>query len=935
MKINILDTNKLIEYNGLKPITSPRLYSTKTTFDPEGILSNDIFGLSKGDRRGTFAYIDLKFPFLHPHVYGNVLKRMFRNISTIVSGQRRYSVVNGKLVADEEGWTGLQSLYDHWDEIDWNKSDSSAKRSKVLLSELTRDQVFINRILICPPAYRDVTPAGAGDTSAQVNELNPLYRNVISMVDLLVGGGLFMRTQYATQMKIQELLLSISNYFKEQISRKSGLIRRYLIGKSVDFGTRAVISSFPYNNETIQENMVDLEHTALPMAQCCSTFMPFVEAWLKNFFTREIINHPNLVHYYDREKKKEIVGRLKDPDVQFSDKVITKMIKDFVFNPDNRFKTINVDVVIPTQNGEKDINATMLLKGKKLFKGERSEELNRSMTVTDVIYMACVDICEKRHCMVTRYPVGTDKGLFFNKIRVQSTRRSHRVVFNEKEYPNYPDINFVIANDHVGVYFVDTAVFSNSFLDGLGGDYDGDMVSIRGIWTDEANLEAEEIMNRKMTALTITGQNSRVVSKEVVQSFYMLTKRMPGSKVVTLKDHEDYLGLDPDGFTRSKIISMIADTADASVSRQATRRKSRYNCWDSFNVPENYFWEGQAAIKTTLGSFLFNKYVLEGAGVIAITGFNNEILHKGSLGDVDDLIGQLYMEDKITRPQFNAYVDRRDNLGYWLNGMLAHTISEKMLKPLKKIEAKKRELYKKYEKELTAGDINVMTDIEKQLVDLAKQLLEGDPGMDLYLSGDLDFGNNYKNNAILKGPVKNKITNEFNFIGNAFMDGIEIKDVPAHANSILAGQYPTSIATKDSGYMGKKLLALLQMMEVDEQGTNCGTKALIPITITAKNKNDVMYTWIDNGGQLTLLDRSNITNFIDQTVMMRSPKSCISSGAICSKCAGELFYMLGVKQAGLFATQLSHSALNLALKAKHNSLVNLYSINPDTCLIAV
>jgi hypothetical protein len=264
--------------------------------------------------------------------------------------------------------------------------------------------------------------------------------------------------------------------------------------------------------------------------------------------------------------------------------------------------------------------------------------------------------------------------------------------------------------------------------------------------------------------------------------------------------------------------------------------------------------------------------------------------------------------------------------------MLAHTISEKMLKPLPEVEKKKAELCKKYEKELAEGNIDVMTMISDELVAYAKEILKDDPGMDLYNSGDLDFGNNYKNNAILKGAVINKITNEYDFISSSFMGGIEVKDIPAHANSILASQYPASIATADAGYMGKKLLALLQMMEIDEPGTDCGTKHLVPIKITKHNSKDMLYTYIDDGsGQLKMLDKDNISNYIGQTVNMRSPMTC-TTDKICSKCAGNLFYMLDVKHAGLFATQISHAALNLGLKAKHNSLVELYTFNPDNLI---
>ena len=89
--------------------------------------------------------------------------------------------------------------------------------------------------------------------------------------------------------------------------------------------------------------------------------------------------------------------------------------------------------------------------------------------------------------------------------------------------------------DKVGVQFIDTLVLSNSHLDGMGADFDGDTLSVRGIWSDEANMEADDIMKRKMSALLITGGNSKVVAKEVFNSFYELTKNgnSPSANVST------------------------------------------------------------------------------------------------------------------------------------------------------------------------------------------------------------------------------------------------------------------------------------------------------------------------------------------------------------------------------------------------------------------
>lgn len=930
MKIDLLDIDRLIAVNNLPEVTSPRLFSNKMMYDPQGILSTEIFGISKGDRRNTFAYIDLKKKFIHPHIYSKVLKGgVFKGIIYAVSGQRKYTIRDGLPVEDENGWTGLQALYDHWPEIKWEKSKSADKVNKHLIANLDRDRVFIDKQLVCPPAYRDVMIAGTVDSSDHVNELNDKYVKLIRSVATLSENGIFARTQYATQMRIQETLVEIMDYFKAQISRKQGLIRKNLIGKSVDYGLRVVISAPTYNHDTINDSMVDLEHSALPISQCCSTFYPFIEAWLKNFFTREIINDPNMISFYDPKIRKEITATLKDVDIQFSEKNIRKLINDYCYNPDNRFKPITVDVVIPGEDKNKIVKASMILKGKVILKNNVSQVLNRAMTITDLLYIACVDVCEKRHIMVSRYPVGTDKGIYFSKIRVQSTTRHVKLIFNGKEYPFYPFIDLDIPHDRVGVQFIDTLVMSNAHLDGMGADYDGDQVSVRGIWSDEANLEAEEIMSSKMAVLNITGTNSKVVAKEVFNALYELTKIGDGGKPIKASDQTEYLNMTPDAFTRTKIADMFADMVTDLNAKNVTGKRAPYHrTWDTMTIPADYFYEGQAEISTTIGRFLANKYILEGAGIISATGFINEIFNKSMVGKIDDKVGQLFMENHIDKSQFNKYIDRRDHLGYWLNGMLAHTISERMLKPLKEIEKRKAELYKKYEVELASGNIDVMTQVADELVAYAKEILKGDPGMDLYDSGDLDFSNNYKNNSILKGAVMNKITNEFDFVGSSFMGGIEVKDIPAHANSILSSQYPASIATADAGYLGKKILALLQMMEIDETCEDCGTKNLIPITITNGNKNNMLYTYIDQGGQLLMLTRDNISSYVGKSVRMRSPMSC-KNDKICLKCAGMLFTYLGVKHAGLFGVQISHADLNLALKAKHNSLINLYTLNPD------
>lgn len=54
--------------------------------------------------------------------------------------------------------------------------------------------------------------------------------------------------------------------------------------------------------------------------------------------------------------------------------------------------------------------------------------------------------------------------------------------------------------------------------------YDGDQVSVKPLYSAEANAEAEAIIKAKSNFLAVTGKNTRVSSNEVIQTLYQMTK---------------------------------------------------------------------------------------------------------------------------------------------------------------------------------------------------------------------------------------------------------------------------------------------------------------------------------------------------------------------------------------------------------------------------
>ena len=97
-------------------------------------------------------------------------------------------------------------------------------------------------------------------------------------------------------------------------------------------------------------------------------------------------------------------------------------------------------------------------------------------------------------------------------------------MINGVVYPHYPVIDPTLPKDKVATLFIDTVTMSNMYLKGLGGDYDGDTISSKLMFTQEANAEAEDIMKSLKHFITVKGKLIRVVENEAFLTFYNMTK---------------------------------------------------------------------------------------------------------------------------------------------------------------------------------------------------------------------------------------------------------------------------------------------------------------------------------------------------------------------------------------------------------------------------
>ena len=385
MKIDLLDIDKMIVEDELKEVTNPVYFNIGSIPTEDGLFSTEIFGdIGTSERKKRFGYISLNSKFIHPVIY-KLLVSIDRRIESIVHGNRYFKLDSvGNLIEDDNGETGLDFLYKNFEKIKFKPTDSDLRKTKLsLLGSLKKDEIFISRYLVIPAALRDYNPnEKSGGKIAEVDSINDIYSKIIRASSSLSGGSSFSFIANTTKGQIQVLLVEIFTRLTEDLAHKSGIIRKGLMGKSIDYATRSVISAPRVNSNSWQESQIRFGYTGIPLSQVVVQFYPFFVKYIEDFIDLHKTEFTMI------KSGKDII-EIKDIDEQFSDKNINKMIDKYIKNIEGRFESIKV----------KDAN------GKYHAVPVYSKDLGRHFTVTDLLYLASVDITLDKHVYVTRYPV--------------------------------------------------------------------------------------------------------------------------------------------------------------------------------------------------------------------------------------------------------------------------------------------------------------------------------------------------------------------------------------------------------------------------------------------------------------------------------------------------------------------------------------------------
>lgn len=408
MQIYLIPMHKFIGVNNLDEVSDPTFFEKGFVPTARGLLSTEIFGITQRERQETFAYINLHGTYLAPFVY-KMLRRMNRSFEDVVNGSKKFRIDDkGQLVEDpEKGQTGVDFLYKNWDKLKFTRNDSNIRNERIdLLETHTKDHLFVKFWDVIPAFYRDVNlQSQTGNPSK--HEINDLYARLIRMASTVRDGAMFDFSLYAVQARIQNTLVEIYDIIKTRIEKKHGLIRKSLLGKSIDYGSRLVISAPDLSSNSLEDETVDFYNAGVPLAHCCSLFTPFIVGWVTNYFRQTLEQTGNKFPIYDKEGKLKYTVELEEPAVAFSEEVIKKALDRFVKSPANRFDII----YLPVKESSMPVKGKkypMVMAGRNAAIGDpedKSPLMQRPLTWTDIFYQAAVDVTSDKMVWVTRYPL--------------------------------------------------------------------------------------------------------------------------------------------------------------------------------------------------------------------------------------------------------------------------------------------------------------------------------------------------------------------------------------------------------------------------------------------------------------------------------------------------------------------------------------------------
>lgn len=476
MQIKLI-TDKIIMNSNLLPVTNPISFSSGGIPTDDGLFSDIIFGREADSKQKQFAYIDLKEKFFHPYVY-ELLKALMpkkfepcamgENTSWRITTDGELQQVKSTDPDYNEDNSGIAWLIQNYHKLKFKSSKSLVRQDRVkLLESLSDEEIFITKWVVIPIIYRDIDK---NSSTYKLPEINDYYNNLIRYSNSLANDT-FTFFNNKTRYEIQSNLVTIRKYGQSLIEKKHGFFHKSILGKSVDRGSRDVISVAVMDNlKRPEDNPVDIFHAGIPLAKALILGYDFILRYCINFFADNFRNVTEYPVYALQNGEYRVVGvvKLKNQLERFTSEYIKKKINRFKNSHGTRYELITIE----TENGKEiPIHLSGQFAPTSPASVRTSTILNRPMTWTDLFYLAAENTLGDKYVYITRYPITSHSSIYPCQCRILSTIKTLPAYIDGKLYDYYPWIDLSTPTDRISSNFIDTLTMSNMYLDALGADF--------------------------------------------------------------------------------------------------------------------------------------------------------------------------------------------------------------------------------------------------------------------------------------------------------------------------------------------------------------------------------------------------------------------------------------------------------------------------------
>lgn len=487
-----------IKINDLKEVTSSVIYRSQNVYNSQGLFSEEIFGSTPSERWYKCGYIKLPIRVFNPTVAKTIIARSGGVIRKMAYGLVRCDLTNGILIESPNGqYSGIVDLYKIWNDIDIKKTLKTNSGDNIdILTKCPRDLIFINKLLVLPPNFR---PIGMKNGRSVKSEINAIYMKILGYKSITAR---VTTTAAQVHNKLQDAIIELYTYIQKYLGTKNGFLQKNLLAKTAVWTARNVISAPTYKDD---EPEIGIFETGYPLHTLCTLFNPLLRYQIKQFMS---YNNIKEIHANPEEVNGTMLANMYD------ERAIVDMLDVYRENYGARFRIMYLD-----PEHTKPIMVT-------LYDNKKKESFTRPLTLTDVIYITakhCI-VDANRHTYTVRYPIGNYLGAFFTRVVILSTIKTSDITFQNEHFPYYPYVDLTMNHHKVATFFKDTLTPSNSNLPKWLGDYDGDTVKSAGLFTDEANEEAERIMCSKIANMRLQGTGIYETGLEFASALYTLTK---------------------------------------------------------------------------------------------------------------------------------------------------------------------------------------------------------------------------------------------------------------------------------------------------------------------------------------------------------------------------------------------------------------------------